>query len=74
MSDLKIMMMKIMMMKIDVMSNLDVKTTCEIMQEDGMVNIWFWKGDKALGGYILTPKALLEALQDSDKKENRYEI
>ena len=59
--------LKIMMMKIDIMSNLDVKTTCEIMQEDGMVNIWFLKGEKILGGYILPPKALLEALQDSGK-------
>lgn len=47
------------------MSNLDVKITCEIMQEDGKVNIWFWKCDKALGGHILTPKALMESLQDS---------
>jgi len=46
-----------------------VKTTCEIMQEDGMVNIWFWEGSKSLGGYILTPKALHTIMSTNEDLE-----
>ena len=50
----------------------DVKTTCEIKQEDGKIVIDFWADcgkfgtDEMLDGYILTPERLLQILQDRD--------
>jgi hypothetical protein len=50
----------------------DVKTTCEIMQEDGKIVIGFWADcgkfctDEMFDGYVLTPERLLQILQDRD--------
>jgi len=50
----------------------EVKTTCEIKQQDGKIVIDFWADcgkfgtDEMLDGYILTPKRLLQILQDRD--------
>lgn len=50
----------------------EVKTTCEIKQEDGKIVIDFWADcgkfgtDEMLDGYVLTPKRLLQILQDRD--------
>jgi len=50
----------------------DVKTYCEIKQEDGKIFIDFW-GDfgkfgveEMLYGYVLTPERLLQILRDRD--------
>ena len=48
----------------------DVKTTCEIKQEDGKIVIDFWADcgkfgtDEMLDGYVLTSERLLQILQD----------
>ena len=48
----------------------DVKTTCEIKQEDGKIVIDFladcgkFGTDEMLDGYVLTPERLLQILQD----------
>ena len=50
----------------------DVKTTCEIKQEDGKIVIDFWADcgkfgtDEMLDAYYLTPQRLLQILQDRD--------
>jgi hypothetical protein len=50
----------------------DVKTTCEIKQEDGKIVIGFWADcgkfwtDEMLDRYVLTPERLLQILQDRD--------
>lgn len=50
----------------------DVKTTCEIKQEDGKIVIHFWSDGGKFGayemldGYVLTPERLLQILQDRD--------
>jgi hypothetical protein len=50
----------------------DVKTTCEIKQEDGKIFIDFladcgkFGADEMLDGYVLTPERLLQILQDRD--------
>ncbi|MCF6185028.1 MAG: hypothetical protein L3J56_10500 [Bacteroidales bacterium] len=50
----------------------DVKTTCEIKQEDGKIIIDFWADcgkfgtDEMLDGYVLTPNRLQKILQNID--------
>ncbi|MDG1313902.1 MAG: hypothetical protein P8P29_00060 [Flavobacteriaceae bacterium] len=50
----------------------DVKTTCEIKQEDGKIQIDFTSDcgkfvtDEMIDGYVLTPERLLQILQDRD--------
>ena len=50
----------------------DVKTICEIKQENGKIVIDFWADcgkfgtHEMLDGYVLTPERLLQILQDRD--------
>lgn len=50
----------------------DVKTTCEIKQEDGKIVIDFWADcgkfgtDEMLSGWILTPERLLQILDERE--------
>jgi hypothetical protein len=50
----------------------EVKTTCEIKQEDGKIVIDFWADcgkfgtDEMLAGWILTPERLLQILSERE--------
>tara|TARA_R110000803_G_scaffold12049_1_gene35308 strand:+ start:367 stop:546 length:180 start_codon:yes stop_codon:yes gene_type:complete len=50
----------------------DVKTTCEIKQDDGKMFIDFladcgkFGADEMLDAYVITPERLLQILQDSE--------
>jgi hypothetical protein len=50
----------------------DIKTTCKIKQQDGKILMDFWADcgkfgtDEMLDCYVLTPKRLLQILQDRD--------
>ena len=50
----------------------DVKTACEIKQEDGKIVIFFWADcgkfgtNEMLDEYVITPERLLQILQDRE--------
>ena len=54
----------------------EVKTTCEIKQEDGKIVIDFWADcgkfgtDEMLDGYILTAERLMQILQECNYIKN----